>query len=62
MTSVSGGRRHGPLLSNRFLYKYFKTLKEIKCVTIKQKDNAEQRTVFKDLTSFKRNMYPFLHW
>lgn len=43
MTSVSEARRHGPLLCNRFLYECFKNLKEIKYVTFKQKDNAEQK-------------------
>lgn len=43
MTSVSKGRWYGPLLCNRFLNKYLKNLKEIKCITIKLKGNAEQK-------------------
>lgn len=42
-TSASEGRRHGPLLCNRYLCKYFKNLKEIECVIIKQKNNAKQK-------------------
>lgn len=43
MTFVSEGRKHGPLLSNRFLCQYFKYVKETEYIAIKQKDNAEQK-------------------
>lgn len=43
MKSVSEGRKHGPLLCNRLLCKYFKNVKEIECVTATQKDNAQQK-------------------
>lgn len=52
------------LFHNRFLYKDFKTFKEIESVTVKQKGQCRTKGphLKVNFTSFTRNLDPFLSW